>query len=244
MKSISLLIETLPNWFVVKIRNENSFEGECLLSEQSMSKDITFSIIVEMHSEYIYARETELGTQLPAQCYNRHIMPGGLFCLGLGYQATVKSPDAARHWWQSLSEFLRLQTIATATGLWPRHMELDHGEAGRYHKLALDAAAELGISEEYELALIGEPSWISDGTVRINKTGTRILNGRAICPLICGKSKSRLLRRDCCSKDAVLRLLKNDKIRSRLLTEFWNSEIQSKTICCGTMKNCPLKNEE
>ncbi len=206
-----------------------------------MAKEASFALEVALLGNELYAREEIPGTKLPAECFNRHIMPCGYFCLGLNYGTLVSSEEKARLWWQSLAEYLKLQEIAKVTGRWPRHMELDHGDAGKYHRAALNAAAELGLLEEYELALLGKDSWITDGSVRLDKTGTRLLNGRAVCPVDC--PSGRRLRRDCCSQHAVVSLLAAERQRSRLLRKFWETQKRLGQACCGTMIDCPLKKQ-
>lgn len=242
MTSLELLLDSLPNWFSVNRHFAHSVEGSCLVIDDMAVADVTYSITIEEIGSKVYARETVLGTLLPRACYNRHIMDRGHFCLGLGYGSIVRDAETAKLWWESLSEFLRIQEIATSTGRWPRHMELDHGIAGQYHRDALDAAARLGCSEDYELALLGQRSWITDPRTKLTGDGSRLLNGRSPCPRGCVRNGRPVLRRDCCDGPAVVSLIVNERKRAAALTEFWNGvRADPSMTCCGTMVSCPLR---
>jgi len=242
MSSLGLLLDNLPNWFNVTQHFAHSVEGDCLVIDDTAVTNVTYSITIEEIGSKIYPRETVLGTMLPRGCYNRHIMEQGHFCLGLGYGSVVRDGETAKLWWASLAEFLRIQGIATSTGRWPRHIELDHGVAGQYHRDALDAAARLDCSEEYELALLGRPSWITDTRNRLTDDDSRLLNGRSPCPRGCVQNGRRLLRRDCCDGPAVVALIVNERKRAAALDQFWTEVRADKSVtCCGTMISCPLR---
>lgn len=231
-------MDAAPNWFSVIRRQPNVVDGICSVIDDTATSDRDYSVTIEMVGIEVYARETRPGEKLPRFCYDRHIMSNGWFCVGLNSGNSVTSDRAARDWWCNLSQFLRLQGVAATTGRWPRAMELDHGHAGTHHQAAIEAAAKLGVAEEYELALLGERSWIQSA---LNRDGTQLLNGRAPCPMGCTRKGRRLLRRKCCSKETVLSLVKSERSRARASAKFWNSLRANESFaCCGTMINCPL----
>jgi hypothetical protein len=228
-----------PNWYSVNGRVNGSVDGLCVVVDESATKDREYSVTIEQIGEAVYARETRPGEKLPKVCYDRHIMPNGFFCLGLSAGHLVKDAGSARDWWSNLSQFLRLQGVATSTGRWPRAMELDHGQAGHYHRRALDAAAKLGVSEDYELALLGKPSWT---TSLLSGDGMHVINGRAPCPVGCTRKGRNILRGECCAKDSLLELLRNERLRAISLDRFWeNVRTNEQMACCGTMISCPLR---
>ena len=244
MSSLDLLVDTVPNWFSIQQRSAHAFEGNSLVLDDTAVSDVTYDITIEEIHSKVYARETSVCTLLPKACYNRHIMAQGHFCLGLGYGSLVEDIDTAGLWWASLAEFLRIQGVATATGRWPRHIELDHGVAGRYHQLALAAAARLGCSEDYELALLGEASWITDAGVKLTKDRSRLLNLRSPCPRGCKRRGRLVLRADCCDRGAMVALLGNERRRAMALEEFWEAvKADPRSECCGTMRSCPLRDK-
>ncbi len=233
-------MEAAPNWFSKIAIEAAVVEGECTIIDSSATSDRIYAIRIEESGGHIFVREAVPGTKLPRVCYDRHIQPGGYFCLGLNAGRLVQDFTTAKNWWSSLSEFLRIQAVAAATGRWPRTMELDHGEAGEHHQRALSAAAALRVSEEYELALIGQPSWT---TRLLSWDGKRLLNGRAPCPVGCTDRSGRpVLRCDCCSKDSLLELLLSERNRAAALKRFWESVRKDKeAVCCRTMIDCPIR---
>lgn len=232
-------METAPNWFSVTGRGSGVVDGVCHVIDDTATTEDDYSITIKMLGCEVYARETNLGEKLPKVCYDRHIMPDGWFCIGLDAGSSVTSEKGARDWWSNLLQFLILQGVAATTGRWPRAMELDHGQAGLYHQAALEAAKKLGISEEYELALLGQKSWM---TSMLNCEGNRLMNGRAPCPMGCTRKGRRILRSDCCSRSIVLDLVTNERLRAYALAKFWEKERKDKDlVCCGTMISCPLR---
>ena len=227
-----------PNWFSVTGRGNGSVDGVCIVIDGTATSDREYAITIREVDNEIYARETTPGLKFPIVCYDRHIMSGGDFCVGVSSGTWVESPQSARKWWSSLSEFLRLQGVASSTGRWPRTMELDHGQAAVYHRSALDAAAELGVLEEYELSLIGKPSWT---TRLLTRDGKSLINGRAACPVGCERNGRRLLRCECCSKQTVLKLVQSERSRAIALKKFWEEVRNRQMVCCGTMIGCPLR---
>ncbi len=235
-------MDAAPNWFSVSSRGPTLVEGVCTVIDDTATSDEDYSITIESVAGEVYARETKPGEKLPLACFNRHIMPGGLFCVGLNAGRSVRTAKDARDWWSNLSQFLRLQGVASATKRWPRGMELDHGAAGNHHKAALDAAAKLGVAEEYELALLGQKSWI---TSMLSRDGKRIINGRAPCPVGCTHKGRRRLRCECCAAPVVLDLLQSERRRSVALAKFWEGLRSAESmVCCQTMIDCPLKNRK
>ena len=240
MNYLPLLMEAAPNWFSKTSVKTAVVEGECTIIDSSATADRVYAIRIEESGGHIYVRESVPGTKLPRVCYDRHIQPGGYFCLGLNAGRLVQDTTSAKNWWSSLSEYLRIQAVAAATGRWPRTMELDHGEAGNHHQKALAAAATLGVSEEYELGLIGEPSWTNN---LLSRDGERVINGRAPCPVGCTGKKGRpILRCECCSKETLMELLRSERRRGVALKEFWESVRKDKDmVCCRTMIDCPIR---
>lgn len=235
-------METRPNWFGITDRTDSHVDGVCTVIDDTATSDREYAITITASDDHVYARETTSGERLPAFCYDRHIMRGGYFCLGLNAGSMVDGPETAGHWWKHLEQFLRLQAVASSTGLWPRAMELDHGQAGYYHQQAIKAAAKLGISEEYELSLLGKPSWI---TSLLDPKGKRIRNGWLPCPVGCKLKGRRLPRSKCCQKETVTELLRNERARGVALNKFWESvRSDPDIVCCGTMNNCPIRDRQ
>lgn len=243
MKGISLLLATKPIWFETKSLMARRIDGVCSIDDDTSVSEVRYALTIEALDDQVYAREEVPGSTLPSACYDRHIMRGGYFCLGLDYGDYIQDEQAAGIWWASLEAYLKLQGVASATSRWPRSIEIDHGVAGRYHRKAIDAAAALGIADEYHEALLGEDSWITDRWIKADPTGSRLINGRAACPRGCLKKKGRRrLRCECCGGAELVSLIHNERSREKAIKKFWQEIRADKTfVCCGTMANCPLR---
>ncbi|MBS0234246.1 MAG: hypothetical protein JSR99_12270 [Proteobacteria bacterium] len=185
----------------------------------------------------------ESGTKvLPKFCPDRHINSDGTFCLG--YPAPqVSTTDEAVVWWGLLKDYIELQRVASRTGRWPPKRWLSHGDAGgSFHIKALETAKRLGIEEDYYRNLQGEAVWFTDPWLRLDRTKTRLVNGRSPCPMGCRDRRGYpILRRNCLHKDDVVTLVRSEALRRKGEAAFWAKMRSEGVKCCGTMKTCPLK---
>jgi hypothetical protein len=184
----------------------------------------------------------EIGSEplLPRNCPERHINDDGSFCLGLRAGEGICDAITACQWWDKLQVFLICQETAHETGEWPYYAELSHGAAGEYQRKAEEVAEELGVLEEYQLAVHSNRGLIVEVARRVNRSTLYPTNGRALCA--CGRVDRRgraLLRRDCWKAHlSCLAVLEFQ--RRQALEQFW-SDYRKKNRCCGTMRNCPIR---
>lgn len=187
--------------------------------------------------------ESKPGTLFPARCPERHIETGGSFCLGLDRPA-VDDEQTATEWWEALRHHLMCQRMAHRTGIWPEAFALDHGDAGIWHKKALELAESLELEEEYAAAHAEEASWITGAQFKLEHNDGRPINGRAPCHLGCTwRKRGRMvprLRVECDRREQILELVAIEKKRREELAEYWRSVRRAGTTCCGTMRNCEL----
>ncbi|MGN6424294.1 MAG: E2 domain-associated cysteine-rich protein [Asticcacaulis sp.] len=124
------------------------------------------------------------------------------------------------------------------------HHARDHGEGGQFQEAAIELANELEVSEDYERAYEGLPSWITDSSLHLLHRDGRPINGRLPCPRGCHwkRRPSRpILRTDCKLRAKLDRLVLLERKRRLALEKFWTGIKQNKVRCCGTMRDCPLK---
>jgi hypothetical protein len=237
---VGLIQATMSPWFEVASSTATQVFGRVTISIPGAASDVFHDLCITGTARAVEVREAQVGAILPAFCPERHINPGGSFCLGLN-AGKVADIGGAEAWWQFLCRFLELQRVASRTGRWPEAQSLDHGDAGEHHAAALATARDLGIMSEYEAARAGSASWIN--TMRVREQGGvfRLLNGRARCPLGCQhKTGHPRLRRSCSHTDVVASLVYHERERDKKLREFWRSCRSRGAVCCGTMRKCPL----
>lgn len=232
---------TCPAWFDITRHEAAALRGTARVEIRGASADLIVPLVIDGQNNIVLAREPVAGTVFPASCAERHINADGTFCTGHLTEHLVVSKDGARVWWGLLEDFLRLQRTAARTGRWPARRALSHGTAGDYHKAALQAATRLGIEDEYYTMLEGEPSWIGSPFPRVDRTGTRLANGRAECPLWCTDRRGRIrLRRECTRMEDVVTLIRSERSRRQAEHEFWLHRRKQGMTCCGCMVGCPL----
>ncbi len=230
MSALDFLEATRPDWFRFSERTNFSLLGSAHLGAWADS-GLRLHISDETEPR---AREAVVGRLLPRACSERHIEFDGRFCLGLN-RAGIASGRQALLWWAHLEAFVRCQSAAAATGVWPLGHGLDHGDAGEYHRRALRLSESLGIAEAYMDAWLDQLSWISgDGLLAIGeKAGRAKAKGsRPRKPRVFGGRRARL---------KLLELVILERARRRRIAEFWKRAKHSCRTCCGTMRNCRLE---
>lgn len=246
MKSaLRYLADAAPVWFSVDKLSSDTLLGSAHVRKTPWEKNgLRLHIFGNPKPR---AREEIPGTKLPIRCPERHIQGDKTFCLGLRYM-DVRSGEDADQWWEQLRQYLACQGVAALTRVWPPGHALDHGDAGKHHERALSLAAEAGVEEEYAAARLNEPSWVTDPKLRLfNKAGNPI-NGRAVCPRGCRRrARGRLVnivRTDCQKRKLLVDLAFTERKRRAALEEYWKQVFREGTLCCRTMRSCPLGDHE
>lgn len=230
MSALDFLEATRPGWFRFSERTNFSFVGSAHLGAWA-DNGLRLHISDEKEPR---AREATVGRLLPRACSERHIEFDGRFCLGLN-RPGVASRRQARLWWAHLEAFVRCQSAAAATGVWPLGHGLDHGDAGEYHRRALRLSESLGIADAYLDAWLDQPSWISGAGLLAIGDKARGAAATSPCPRkpkVFGGRRARL---------KLLELVILERARRRRVAEFWKWARQSGRTCCGTMRNCRLE---
>lgn len=239
-QALTALLLARPHWFEI-----SSFQTEAIVGtarvEQTIWRQQGVRLQIKAGAQLEVAEELP-GTFLPSRCAERHIQTDHTFCLGLR-PIQVADSATAFAWWDSLRQFLWLQSVAAQTRVWPAQHYLDHGQAGFFHEAALEVAEKLNLLEEYEVAYEGGPSWITDAAIRLADKQGRPINGRASCPKGCRswRKGNAILRRDCPKREGLALLSHYERRRRLELTRYWEEELTSGVVCCGSMRDCPLR---
>jgi hypothetical protein len=203
------LLDHCPDWFTVEAETARHFDGRACPAETIWAVDgIALRTTLGLRPS---VGEVIPGTVLPKQCAERHLYGDATFCMGLNPKPLLEAADAVR-WWDHLDQYLRCQSTASETGLWPPHHGLDHGrDGGAFHLQALDLASELGIDAEYFEVVSGLRPDFSSAT-------KRRFHGRF----------------------AFRRLVEIEGQRRRAKLRFDMAAATSGEVCCGTMRECAL----
>jgi hypothetical protein len=235
---LSALARCCPTW--AEFRPIHAFEAQVDVVTTRRSGALTrvFELRVVQLSEEISVFERPVGNTLPACCPERHINPGGSFCVGLRAGEGI-TDETAPAWWEKLHAFILLQETATETGLWPSQAQLSHGEAGEIELEAERAAEQVGLFSAYRDAVVFDIGPVASGLAKINNKTGLLRNGRSAC--ICGRSDRHrrvLLRRECHHSGLGCPIVLEHRRRIKL-AEYWRGPRGQ--ACCGTMRECPLR---
>lgn len=216
---------------------------------------IPYKLLLKQKGEQVTAQE-ETPQYLPAFCPERHINPGGTFCLHYAGATCLKVVDeaSARAWLETVYRYLKLQERARVQRRWPNNDAWAHGDAAHHQHRA--AAAAAAINDQMASALAdgrlqlkhkrskGRPildMWI-EGThiYSVWELDKRVINQKQRC--FCGKSGLRVPKR-------LRRCADHAKHASELILALrdWKKEEElywkamQKERCCGTCDSCPLQ---
>ena len=152
-------------------------------------------------------------------------------------------------------KFLRLQERAARLGRWPDHRAWAHGDAAIQQLRAEKAAVRLGPAYIEHLAqnrilVVRRGSGANGSGLRVMADGTwlysiwedaaRAVNLRRRCICEAGMGPRPTVLRNCSDHaEAAAELALAVRDREREERRFWAS-FEGK-LCCGTMKDCPLR---
>jgi hypothetical protein len=193
----------------------------------------------------------ETPEHLPTFCPNRHISIGGYFCLNFSSEDPLPVQDArsARTWWARVLKFLNLQETTSSLRRWPTTREWAHGDAAKHQRRAELCATALGprFNEALDRRRLSvKPFGINflrlyDGKTRLYSVWSktrRIATLRQACP--CGSGRPVIACADHAERAAELPFALIDWGAAE--QQFWDRARAQ--ICCGTLRECPLKQPE
>lgn len=217
--------------------------------QRNSGRIIPYHLRIEVYGDYVSVRE-EKPLRLPTFCPNRHINPGGGFCLGYSQAEPQRIDDeeGAVAWWRRVLKFLTLQEAARKLRRWPSTVEWAHGSAAM-HQMRAEACAQalgprfveaLGRRRLTVLRRRNAPAFLTlnEGGARLYSMWAetrRVATQRQRC--FCGSGRALA----CCGDHAASAAGLVQAIADWESAEkrFWKS-VREET-CCGTMPDCPMK---
>lgn len=266
MNSLNLLLRNKPSW--LQIEGRQSEDAEVVASPPAAGNRSGRSYYLRLQCSAeggVNVREQTKRRQLPAFCLERHINPDGTFCLHYGSEAEIANDEAARFWWSSLATYLDYQRYAEKHGYWPLEGGLSHGEAADEQFAMEELADRLGWKDEILISMFRNKGWLFEHLPRVSKTLSRVLNSKAPCPRgcthkhgplrarscsisdcepSCKKQHKPILRADCPNRSTVEKLILHEHRRRKIEAQIVKKVKSNGHKCCGTMKDCPLRDLE
>lgn len=267
MTSLDRLELTIPNWVSSIGRSGHTIIVKAKALKPDGSETSEYELHIEQDdSSYITVREHAGMEILPCFCAERHINPGGTFCLHFEATRPIASDAKAAEWWTSLAMFLVNQDFATKRALWPPEAQLSHGVIAAAAQVAMERIADIrGWRAEVTEGIFLDEGWLSKAPPRVDKKTDLLVNGRAPCPRGCSYAKVKgsktlvcenaafirsdsslnkmVTRRDCPHKKVVAALAGLESERRKSEKTYYEAIHASGYKCCGTMKTCGLPKE-
>jgi len=251
----SLLRSVAPEFGATLSNGAGAVDATIEISLPS-GKTRSFALLLTIHDYYVFVQEQKASPQLPQCCPDRHINPGGTFCLGWkdDSPSEVRDEAAARRWWSAVVRFLSRQINASYRRKWAgQEYDRAHGDAA-VHQAAAEAAAEkLGpnfsgrarrgdFTVRLDEHLRGPriELW-GDGRrlARITKRGGSLVGGHTYCP--CDPSGKIEISR-CQDHAEHLESYISSYYRWCISEEKFMQDLANHGIpCCGTLDSCGLK---
>ena len=216
--------------------------------QRNSGRIVPYHLRVEVYGGDVRVRE-ERPLQLPIFCPNRHINPGGWFCLGFSQRDPhrIGDEDAAGAWWRRVLKFLTLQETAKKLRRWPSTVEWAHGAAAIHQARAEQCADALGphFAEALGRRRLkvrrhrNAPAFqtLCEGPTRLYSVWAgprRVATQRQRCFCGSGLALAACADHAQAAADLVQALVDWEDAERR----FWKSLRED--TCCGTMPDCPM----
>jgi len=215
----------------------------------------SYRLRISVAGELAAARE-EIPRHLPKFCAERHINPGGSFCLSWSERdpLPVVNPASASRWWGTLLVFLNHQETAEQLKRWPGPARAHGQDAAKAQAKAIAAAESLGE---------GFVSWLQDGRLTamrsdgrtgrkfglrldgkrlltVDRCRSRVLGRRTLCPCRAPSATTKRIRVCGAHEKSFVTLTLALDAWKRAEAEYTRSLRYQGAKCCGTIRVCPL----
>lgn len=216
----------------------------------------TFQLAVAINGEQTSVRELPGQGTLPSFCPDRHINPGGTFCLGWGADnpSTIIDVEAAQRWWSTVYQFLARQACANSRKVFPgvEHGRA-HGDAARHQANAEVAATSLGpafvqkaLSGQFTIREDDRPGkrrlelWLGAKRIaRISAWSKDLIGPHTLCP--CDAQPPHEISR--CGDHAKALATFIWELHNCVLADraFLDAVVAQGHACCETLHTCGLR---
>ena len=107
MESVELLRQVAPNWVTIITFKPDALTFAATIGRAGGIQSREYRLLVSCPAPAtVSVSEEVIGTLLPAWCPERHVNPGGSFCLGLNAGAHIGNLTDAVAWWRKIEVFL------------------------------------------------------------------------------------------------------------------------------------------
>lgn len=258
VSALKLLISAAPDLNGSLVKKIDSNRAHFILTVELLDGSSTvYHLDIYVFNDNEVSVKEVINDLLPSCCPERHINPGGTFCLGWEHDQDLRVTDheSALHWWSILHRFLELQTRARNRKIWPGK-EWAHGPAAQFQNKAETAAKALGgewylkLTKNKLIVKLATATGLRGRVLRLYIEHKHICSvwldldmvankrQRCLCKPI-GKKRPKRIRSCGDHANQIKELIINIYLQGLALQLFW--EKFGNQECCNTMKNCPLR---
>jgi hypothetical protein len=149
MTALDRLLQRRPEWVYVV---SQSADKASIAAHPPLARPLSPSgFLLELNltsNGGVAVRENQPASVLPSFCPERHINPGGAFCIFYGSDAPLGDDVQADRWWDALCIFLVNQGYAERFGVWPLNSGLDGRSS--YLDVPRDGVAVWSAAEDFQ----------------------------------------------------------------------------------------------
>ncbi len=205
-----------------------------------------------LHGDLVASEDPRQARQLPAQCPERHINEDSSFCLYWrdGPAIYTSREEGAVEWLNALISFLQTQIEVDFTRTWPADRAWAHGDAAKHQQSAEAAGGAIGprfvrwirsrrlSTARNGLALLLDGKRIAARAKNVYPP--RLINRRGLCPCNTSRNGYPITIRRCTHQPALLDIIQELTAMQHRESEVLERLREAKTVCCGTVDDCPL----
>jgi len=239
MDSLTILRETADG---KSVRIKNPCDTGPIIAEVIITKHdrthIRYEILLrvvlgtneslQLNEELLEVRERPSCRQLPIRCLARHIIEGGIFCLGYGptEPKPPKNMEEGNKRWECIKGFLLQQYLMEENGCWP-DPAWPHSEKAARKQLELDQLMQR--LPDHLLEFLKKKESHTSISSRLQ------FDFRGMCP--CGSER----KMEICHGPEIKKYLALRREIDACEQETWEALKRSGSKCWGSYEDCPQK---
>ena len=192
-------------------------------------------------------------TRLPACCPDRHINPGGSFCISYGSTKSIEDENEAKLWWEALHRYLKNQILANAVGLWPLTEGLSHGHDAVNTQRSIETllSDRPSLLTEALQGMFRRTGWLGATLPKFSRKG-QLFGSPRVCPRKrCSACRTANLNNhiegkkpNLCPDIGLIRKACSLEAKRRRQEKTFIQPLIKRYKCCETLKHCSLRDFE
>jgi len=249
--SLNHLLKTKPVWCSVRVQSKSYLEIGVKIVTDSGFELFNLKVLTG-RSGSTHVMETDK-SRLPVCCPDRHINPGGTFCISYDSTKSITSDNDAEIWWDALYRYLKNQLLVDQVRKWPVTEGLSHGDAAvkTQRQIEVLLSNRPSLLSEALRGMFRRTGWLGATLPKFSRKG-QLYKAPRVCPRRrCSTCREAELDRltsgikpNLCPDLRLVRQTTFLEILRRRQEKAFMQSVRKKNKCCGTLKQCSLRDFE